>query len=93
MSDTKPAGRVLFKDAAWKRNDALIGRASRRADWAVSALEGAAGDLTSAHGPEGNPLTGITEIVQEQAVRLASLADDIESCRAVPGNREPGPSR
>jgi hypothetical protein len=81
MSPTKPVGRVGVKDAAWKRNDALIGRAARRADWAVSALEGAAGDLTRAHGPEGNSLTGITEIVRDQAERLSSLADDIERCR------------
>jgi hypothetical protein len=81
MSHTKPTGRVGVKDAAWKRNDALIGRAARRADLAVSALEGAAGDLIRAHGPEGNSLTGITEIVQDQAMRLSSLADDIERCR------------
>lgn len=90
MSGTKLVGRVGVKDAAWKRNDALIGRAARRADWAVSALEGAAGDLTRAHGPEGNSLTGIAEIVQDQAVRLSSLAEDIESCRAIPGDGEPG---
>jgi hypothetical protein len=81
MSPTKPVGRVGVKDAAWKRNDALIDRAARRADLAVSALEGAAGDLTRAHGPEGNSLTGITEIVRDQAERLSSLADDIERCR------------
>jgi hypothetical protein len=85
MSATKLVSRLGVKDAASKRNDALIGRAARRARWAVSALDGAAGDLTRAHGPEGNSLMGITEIVQDQAARLSTLAHDIERFRAIPG--------
>jgi hypothetical protein len=90
MSDTKIVVRAGVKDAAWKRNDALIGRAARRAGWAVSALECAARDLTLAHGREGNSLMGITEIVEDQAVRVSSLVRDIERCRAIPGNGVPG---
>jgi hypothetical protein len=91
MSDTKVVVRVGVRDAAWKQNDALIRRAARRAGWAVSALEGAAGDLTRAHGPEGNSLMGITEIVQDQAARVSSLAHDIERYRAIPGDSQPRP--
>jgi hypothetical protein len=81
MSGMKPVGRAAERDAAWRRNDALIGRAAQLADWARTALEGAVGELDRAHGPEGNSLTGITEIVQDQAVRLSSLAEDIDRCR------------
>jgi hypothetical protein len=89
MSHTKTVVRVGMKDGAWKLNDALIRRAAKRADLAVSALEGAAGDLNRAHGPEGNSLMGITEIVEDQAARVSSIAHDIERCRAIPGDGGP----
>ena len=63
------------------RDDELIARAAKRADWAGAALEGAAGDLGDAHGGEGNSLTGLAEVVQEEAVRVSHLAQDIESHR------------
>lgn len=89
MSAAKPVGQPPVKGAAWKRNDALIGRAARRARWAVSALEGAAEDLTRARGPEGNSLMGITEIVEDQAARLSTLAHDVDRCRGIPGDGKP----
>jgi len=47
-------------------------------------LESAAGDLDASHGDDGNPLTGVAEVVLEQAARLRHLAEDIESHRRVP---------
>ena len=91
MSGTKLVDRVSHRDAAWKRNDALIGRAARRAEWAASALHSAAGDLDRAWGREGNSLAGLTEIVQEHALRMSSIAGDIERCRAAHGSGEPRP--
>jgi hypothetical protein len=88
MSGTKMDDRVGQRDAAARRNDELIGRAARRADWAGTALESAAGDLGGAHGAEGNSLTGLTEAVQDEAERVSNLAEDIESRRAVPNHGE-----
>jgi hypothetical protein len=85
MSATKLVGRAGARDAAWKRNDALIRRAAKRADWAASALERAAGDLSRARGREGNSLTGLTEIVQDEALRISGIAGDIERRRPIPG--------
>jgi hypothetical protein len=67
--------------AVARRDDALLARAARRADWAGTALNTAAGDLSNAHSDDGNPLTGLTEVVREQAGRVRHLAADIESHR------------
>ena len=63
--------------AAVRRDEKLIVRAAQHADWAAAALKTAARDLTAAHGDDGNPLTGLAEIVLEQAARTTSLAEDI----------------
>jgi hypothetical protein len=67
-----------------RRNAELISRAAKRAGWAGTALENAAGDLSDAHGGEGRALTGLAEVVLEQAERVSHLAEDIESQRPVP---------
>ena len=62
-----------------KRSDELIGRAAKRAGWAGTALEGAARDLDGACGVDGNALSGLAEVVEEEATRVSSLAEEIES--------------
>ncbi len=64
-----------------RRDEELIARAAQRAGWAAAALRTAARDLGDAHGDDGNLLTGLAEIVVEQAVRASSLAKDIERRR------------
>lgn len=63
------------------RNDDLIVHAAKLAAWAGDALTTAAGDLNDAHGCDRKPLTGLTQVVTEQAARVSSLADDIDSHR------------
>ncbi len=58
--------------------DELIDRAARRTGWAGSALAGAASDLRNA-GAGSEDLTGLTEVVRDEADGLARLADHIES--------------
>jgi hypothetical protein len=82
MSNTKGDRRAARTRAAAKRNDGLIERAAKHADWAGAALESAAGDLDGAHGREGNALTGLAEVVQDEAERVSHLAEDIKSQRA-----------
>jgi len=67
--------------AVERRDDALIARAAKRADWAGTALRTAAEDLSDAHSHDGNPLTGLAEVVLEHAARASSLAEDIERRR------------
>jgi hypothetical protein len=90
MSDTTSDDLTARASAARRRDDVLITRAAKRADWAGAALECAAGDLHDAHNSEGNPLTGLTEVVLEEAARVAHLAEDIESHRPLADEREPG---
>jgi hypothetical protein len=71
-------------DAATETDDELISRAAKRADWASAALESAADDLDDAHGDQGKSLTGLVEVVQDEAARVSHLAEDIESHRPVP---------
>ena len=68
---------VGTKDCGSSR-DELIDRAARRTGWACSALAGAAADLRNA-GLGREDLTGLTEVVRDEADVLARLADDIES--------------
>ncbi|HTA33437.1 MAG TPA: hypothetical protein VK721_08435 [Solirubrobacteraceae bacterium] len=91
MSGRKIDRRAAQEDAAAKKDDELITRAAKRADWAGTALESAAGDLDDAHGVEGRPLANLAEVVQDEATRVAHLAEDIESHRLVPEDAEPGP--
>jgi hypothetical protein len=83
MSGTRIDRRSARLPGAPTRDDLLIMRAAKRTDWAGAALDKAAGDLEDAHDSEGNALTGLTEVVQEQATRVAHLAEDIESQRPV----------
>jgi hypothetical protein len=78
MSDSKIDRRT---DADAKEDDVLITRAAKRTDWAGTALASAAEDLDDAHGGEGSALTGLVELVQEEATRVSHLAEDIESHR------------
>jgi hypothetical protein len=71
-------------------SDSAAPGAAKRTDWAGAALESAAGDLDDAHGGEGNDLTGLAEVVLEEAACVSHLAEDIESRRPVPEDGEPG---
>jgi hypothetical protein len=82
--------RAAQEDAAAKKDDELITRASKRTDWAGTALESAAGDLDDVHGVEGKPLTDLAEVVQDEAARVSHLAEDINSHRLVSEDDEPG---
>ncbi len=84
MPGTKIDRRAAQANGARTRDDLLIARAARRTDWAGAALEKAAGDLADAHGGEGNALTGLSEVVLEEALRVSHLAEDIESHRSAP---------
>jgi hypothetical protein len=84
MTDTKIERPVRRDEAAAGIDDELMARAAKRTDWAGTALESAAGDLDDAHGAEGNALTGLAEVVLEEANRVSHLAEDIESRRTVP---------
>ena len=79
MTNTENGSRAARTSAAAKRNDGLIERAAKRADLAGTALESAAGELDGAHGPEGTALTGLAEVVLEEAHRVSHLAEDIAS--------------
>jgi hypothetical protein len=83
MPATTVDRRVGQSNAA-KRSDERIGRAAQRAGWAGTALESAARDLDSACGADGNALSGLAEVVQDQATRVSNLAEEIESRTSVP---------
>jgi hypothetical protein len=87
MSDRKIDRRT---DADAREDDERITRAAKRTDWAGTALEGAAEDLDVARGEEGSALSGLAEVVQEEARRVSHLAEDIESHRLVSEDGEPG---
>ena len=74
-----------FDAASMQKDDELIMRAAKRAEWAGTALGSAAGDLDDAHGFEGRPLADLAEVVQDEATRVSHLAEDIESHRPVGG--------
>jgi hypothetical protein len=62
-----------------QRSNELIGRAAKHAGWAGAALESAARDLDGTWGADGNALSGLVEVVQDEATRVASLAEEIKS--------------
>jgi tagatose-1,6-bisphosphate aldolase non-catalytic subunit AgaZ/GatZ len=86
MSGTKIYRRASRAGAHADRNDERIARAAKRADWAGAALASAAEDLGGAQSCEGNPLTGITEVVMDEAARVCRLAEDIASQRRGPAS-------
>jgi hypothetical protein len=90
MPDTTTGSRNPRVHAPVIRDSELIKRAAKRTDWAGAALESAAGDLDEAHGVEGNALTGLTEVVLDEAARVSHLAEDIESHDRAPVDGTPG---
>jgi hypothetical protein len=84
MPSTEIDRRVSPVNAAARRNDQLLARAAKRTDLAGTALVGAAEDLDSACGRDGNALTCLAEVLLNDAGRLFQLAEDIESHRTVP---------
>lgn len=83
-------GRVGRRNSA-ERSNQSIGRAAKHAGWAGTALESAARDLDGAWGADGNALSGLVEVLQDQAARVANLAEEIESRRGPPWEGNPGP--
>jgi len=81
MPATKIDQRVRPLGAAAQRDDELIARAAKRTDWAACALLKAAQDLGDARDNEGRALTGVAEVLLEQAERVSNLARDIQSHR------------
>jgi hypothetical protein len=79
------------EEAAVKRDDQLVERAAKRADWAGSALEHAADDLEDV-GDDESGLTALAETVQEEAEHVSRLAKDIESQRS-DAHRKPAAAR
>jgi hypothetical protein len=84
MPGTKLDGRSRPASMAARRDDELIARAAKRTGWAGAVLESAARDLGDAHGDDGNGLTGVAEVVLEEAARVCHLSEDIRSLRAAP---------
>jgi len=70
--------------AAARKDDTLISRAAKRTSLAGTALASAAVDLDDAHGHDGNALTGLAEMILDEATRVTRLVGDIESHRPVP---------
>jgi hypothetical protein len=87
MPATALDGRVGRSNSA-KRSNELIGRAAKHAAWAGTALESAARDLDGTWGADGNALSGLVEVVQDQAIRVANLAEEIESRSTNPRDLE-----
>ena len=87
MPVTELDGRVGRSNSA-KRSNELIGRAAKHAAWAGTALESAARDLGGTWGADGNALSGLAEVVQDQATRVANLAEEIGSRSTIPGDLE-----
>jgi hypothetical protein len=81
MTSTEIDPSVRRANAAARKDDALIGRAAKRAGLAGAALASAAWNLDNAHGRDGNSLTGLAELVRDEAGRVAHLVEDIESRR------------
>jgi hypothetical protein len=83
MPETEIDRRVRRNNAAARKSDELIARAAKRTNLAGTALASAAGDLDNAHSRDGNALTGLAEVVLDEAWRVSHLVKDIESHRAV----------
>jgi hypothetical protein len=75
-----------------QRSNELIGRAAKHAGWAGAALESAARDLDGTWGADGNALSGLVEVVQDQATRVSNLAEEIKSRGSSPSDVAAGPS-
>lgn len=88
MSATALNARVGRSNSS-KRSNESIGRAAKRVGWAGTALESAARDLDGTWGADGNALSGLLEVVQDQATRVANLAAEIESRGTVPPRDPP----
>ena len=86
MTSTEADPSVRRANAAARKDDALIGRAAKRTGLAGAALASAAWHLDNAHGHDGNALTGLAELVRDEAGRVSNLVADIESHRKAPGD-------
>ena len=84
MPSTEIERRFRRANALARENDQLIERAAKRTDLAGAALVSAAGDLDGAHGRDGNALTGLAEVLRNEAVCVSHLVGDIESHRTDP---------
>jgi hypothetical protein len=83
MPRTEIDHRVRRANAA-RKDHVLIARAAKRTKLAGTALASAAWDLDGAHTRHGNALTGLAEVVRDEAGRVSRLVKDIESHRSVP---------
>ena len=83
MPHTEIDHRVRRATAA-RKDHVLIARAAKRTKLAGTALASAAWDLDSAHTRYGNALTGLAEVVRDEAGRVSRLVNDIESHRDAP---------
>ena len=95
MPATAVDGRVGRSNSAARSNE-LIGRAAKHAGWAGAALESAARDLDGTWGADGNALSGLVEVVENEAIRVSNLAEEIKSRSTCPRDADPdrsAPSR
>jgi hypothetical protein len=92
MHATRAPDRRAGRSNSARRSEESIRRAAKRAGWAATALEGAARDLDGACGSDGNALSGLAEVVQDEAARVCNLAEEIESRTPRPRALEMHPS-
>jgi len=85
--------RRVGRGSSIRKNGESIGRAAKRAGWAGTALASAARDLDGAWGADGNALSGLAEVVQDEATRVSNLAEEIESRSILPSEREDSPPK
>jgi hypothetical protein len=71
--------RSVRVNAAARKDQVLIARAAKRTKLAGTALASAAWDLDNAHDCHGHALTGLAEVLRDEAGRVSRLVDDIES--------------
>jgi hypothetical protein len=90
MSGTEIERRRGRVGAAARKDDELLSRAAKRTDLAGTALASAAGDLDNAHGRDGNALTGLAEVILDEAGRVSHLVEDIESHRPAQAEHSAG---
>ena len=84
MSSTEIERRFRRANALARENDQLIECAAKRTDLAGAALVSAAGYLDGAHDRAGNALTGLAEVLRDEAMCVSHLVGDIESHRTDP---------
>ncbi len=93
MPATSTPDRRSARNNSARRSNELIGRAAKHARWAGAALDSAARDLDGTWGADGNALSGLVEVVQDEATRVSSLAEEIRSRSSHATEVGPDPSR